>query len=269
VKMMWSDFSDVPKSTGAEAAVSKTEVTTIDLRSRKIFFSYEVPTYDNVKLRLDGTIFWKISSVGKMMNTTSDPEGDVWHHSRSALIQAVSKVPFAKFMASFGNITNDAYKIQAADGFYVDRGVTISSMELTRFAPVEASTGLILQQIISESINRINLLQVQESSNEVKAAALAAEILLEQQRTALITTKAENAKLEAESIGDSEGMKLMRAAASFIGGLNVSVPDVQQRVQLYSMHQKLKSKNTDTQNLASGNAKLFMTPADLNLATTV
>jgi len=265
VKMMWSDFGEIT-TPGVEKAVTKTEVTTIDLRSRKMFFSYEVPTFDNVKLRLDGTIFWKISSVGKMMNTTSDPEGDVWHHSRSALIQAVSKIVFSNFMASFSAITTDAYTAQAADGFYANRGVTISSMELTRFSPVEASTGVILQQIISESINRINLLQVQQSSNEVKAAALAAEILLEQQRTELISTRALNAKLEAETIGDSEGMKLMRAAASFIGGLDQSVPDIDQRVELYKMHQKLKSKNTDTMNLAAGNAKLFMTPSDMNLA---
>jgi regulator of protease activity HflC (stomatin/prohibitin superfamily) len=265
VQMMWSDFSHVPKSVGETEAIKKVPVTTIDLRSRKIFFSYEVPTSDNVKLRLDGTIFWKVSNVGKMMNTTSDPEGDVWHHSRSALIQAVSKITLQNFMASFSKITTDAYAIQAADGFYGDRGVTLTSMELTRFEPVEASTAQILQQIIQETINRINRLQVQESSNEVRAASLAAEIELEKQRTALITTKAENAKLEAESVGDAEGLKTMRGAASFIGGLNKSVPDIQQRVQLYSMHQKIKSKNLDTLNLASGNAKLFMTPDDMNL----
>jgi len=269
VKMMWSDFgAAIPQGASKDQAVSKVPVTTIDLRSRKIFFSYEVPTSDNVKLRLDGTIFWRVVDVGKMMNTTSDPEGDVWHHSRSALIQAVSKITLQNFMSSFSNITTDAYRIQASDGFYAERGVRLTSMELTRFEPVEASTAQILQQIIQETINRINRLQVQESSNEVKAASLQAEIQLEKQRTALITTKAENAKLEAEMAGDADGMKLMRGAAAFIGGLDKSVPDEQQRISLYAMHQKLRSKNTDTQNLASGNAKLFMTPSDLNLAST-
>jgi len=270
VQMMWSDFSEIPKTpadgaAASEPVVKKVPVTTIDLRTRKIFFSYEVPTSDNVKLRLDGTIFWKIDSVGKMMNTTSDPEGDVWHRSRSALVQAVSRVTLQNFMASFSNITTDASHVQAADGFYADRGVELESMELTRFETVDDSTSKILQQIIEETINRINRLQVQESENEVRAASLAADIQLEQQRTALITTKSTNAKLEAEMEGDADGSKIMRAASAFIGGLNGSVPDVDQRVALYSMHEKLKSKNIDTAHLAGGNAKLFMTPADLNL----
>merc|ERR1719217_584455 len=265
--MTWSDFSEIP--TGNQDTIKKKEHTMIDLRTRKMFFSYEVPTSDNVKLRLDGTLFWRIVDVAKMIRETGDPEGDVWHHSRSALIQAVSKITLQNFMASFSNITTDAYQLQAADGFYADRGVSIGSMELTRFEPVEASTAQILQQIIQETINRINRLQVQESSNEVAAAALQAEIQLERQRTALITSKAENAKLEAEMAGDADGQQLMRAAAAFIGGLNNSVPDVEDRLKLYSMHQKLKSKNIDTANIAAGKAKLFMTPADLSLNTAV
>merc|ERR1719183_870339 len=263
--MMWSDFSAIPN--GEQKAVTKVPIEKIDLRTRKIFFSYEVPTSDNVKLRLDGTIFWKISRVDKMLNTTSDPEGDVWHHSRSALIQAVSKITLQNFMKSFSNITTDAYRIQAADGFYAERGVELQSMELTRFETVDASTSQILQQIIQETINRINRLQVQQSTNEVAAAELAASIQLEKQRTALITQKARNAKLEAEMAGDSDGLQLMRSASSFISGLNASVPDMAQRLALYSMHERIKSKNTDTSNLAAGNAKLFMTPSDLNLKT--
>ena len=85
----------------------------------------------------------------------------------------------------------------------------------------------------------------------------------------MITQKAENAKLEAETAGDSDGTKVMREAATFIGGLNQSVPDVQDRVNLYSMHKKLDSKNIDTANLAAGNTKLFLTPADINLKATV
>merc|ERR1719486_757510 len=140
----------------------------IDLRTRKMFFSYEVPTSDNVKLKLDGTLFWRVVDVAKMIRETGDPEGDVWHHSRSALIQAVSKITLQNFMASFSNITTDAYQLQAADGFYTERGVELQSMELIRFESVDASTTAILQQIIQETINRINRLQVQESENEVR-----------------------------------------------------------------------------------------------------
>lgn len=266
--MMWSDFSAIPKDC-VEQVVTKVAHEKIDLRTRKVFFSYEVPTSDNVKLRLDGTIFWKVVDVSQMINTTSDAEGDVWHHSRSALIQAVSKITLQNFMKNFANITDDAMQIQSADGFYSERGVKVESMELTKFDTVDASTSAILQQIIQETINRINRLQMQESANEVAAASLAAEIQLEKQRTALITTKATNAKLEAEMAGEADGGKVMQAAAAFIGGLNASVPDIDSRVALYSMHQRLESKNRDTSNLAAGNAKLFLTPADINLKATV
>lgn len=269
VEMMWSDFSAIPKDSDEEKAVAKVPVQKIDLRTRKIFFSYEVPTSDNVKLRLDGTIFWKVVSVSQMVNTTPDAEGDVWHHSRSALIQAVSKITLQNFMTYFSNITDDAMKLQAADGFYSDRGVVVESMELTKFDTVDASTSQILQQIIQETINRINRLQTQESTNEVAKSALAAEIQLEVQRTALIKARAHNAKLEAEMQGEADGGQVMRAAAAFIGGLNNSVPDVDQRVKLYAMHQRLASKNVDTKNLAAGNAKLFMTAADINLKPTM
>lgn len=208
-------------------------------------------------------------NVPKMLNSTSDPEGDVWHHSRSALIQAVSKITLQNFMLAFSNITTEAYRLQAADGFYDERGVRLESMELTRFECVDDSTAQILQQIIQETTNRINRLQVQESTNEIRAASLMSDIQLEKQRTALITTKAENARLEAEMAGDAGGMKLMRAAVAFIGGLNSSVPDENQRLKLYQMHEKLASKNIDTKNLAAGNAKLFITPSDLNLKTNV
>jgi regulator of protease activity HflC (stomatin/prohibitin superfamily) len=266
VESMWSDFSHVPVA-GKQQVIQKVPVSIIDLRTRKIFFSYEVPTNDNVKLLLDGTIFWKVTDVAKMMDTTSDPEGDIWHHSRSALIQAVSKITLQNFMASFNNITTDAFNAQAADGFYDERGVMLISMEITRFECVEQSTAAILQQIIQETTNRINRLQVQQSSNDVKALKLAADIQLERQRTALIQSKAVNAKLTAAMQGDADGLKRVHGAAAFIGGLNNSVPDAAQRLALYTMHEKLASKNKDTQNLAAGNARLFLTPADLSLNT--
>merc|ERR1719379_399150 len=99
------------------------------MRMRKMFFSYEVRTSDNVKLYLEGTIFWKVQNVPLMINATSDPEGDVWHHARSALIQAVSRNTLQQFMKKFNEITMKAFDSQAADGFYAGRGVVLESME--------------------------------------------------------------------------------------------------------------------------------------------
>merc|ERR1712217_997464 len=132
-------------------------------------------------------------------------------------------------------------------------------MELTKFDCVDAKTSEILQQIIQETTNRINQLQAQESENEVKAAKLNADIKLENQRRDLIEAQAENARLEAEIDGQSDGTKMVQRAATFITGLSDALPNVDSRVDLYKLHEQMTSRNRDTQNLAAGNAKLFLT----------
>jgi len=264
VKHTWSSYGEPPEAGGAQV-MSKTEFTKIDMRVRKMFFSYEVRTSDNVKLKLEGTIFWRLLNVPLMINVTSDPEGDVWHHARSALIQAVSQTTLQNFMTSFNNITMEAFNAQAADGFYSSRGVILTSMELTKFETTDEATKKILQNIIQESTNRVNRLQKQKGENEVKAATLAADIQLEKQKTEFIKTQAQNKRLEARMQGEASGMTLMRAADSFIGGLNDTVENVTSRVDLYKLHETLKGHNLDTKNLASGQAELFLTPSNVNL----
>jgi len=134
VTMKWSDDHGV---------AGMIEVTKIDLRAQKMFFKFEVRTSDNVKLRLEGTIFWQVKDVAKMLSMTSDPAGDISQHARSALIQAVSKVPLSKFMSDFNNITMEAFGLQAADGFYAERGVELQSMEVTRFDCVDRETAMV------------------------------------------------------------------------------------------------------------------------------
>merc|ERR1719503_38385 len=80
---------------------AKNTVKKIDLRSKYLFFDYNVRTSDNVELILEGTIFWQVVDVPKMIQTTGDPKGDVWFHARSAMIQAVSRVNLEVFMAEF------------------------------------------------------------------------------------------------------------------------------------------------------------------------
>merc|ERR1719265_1116474 len=125
---MWSSYSDPIKESSTSQAHKKVNVTHIDMRARMMFFTYEVRTMDNVKLRLDGNIFWRVKNVRKMIETSSDPEGEVWQHSRSALIQGVSQATLSVFMARFNNITMEAFEAQGNDGFYADRGVEIISL---------------------------------------------------------------------------------------------------------------------------------------------
>merc|ERR1712187_641658 len=114
-------------------------------------------------------------------------------------------------------------------------------------------------------MGRITQLQIAESQNEVRSAKLRENIELERQRTELIRTPSENAHLEAEMAGQAEGTKLVESVATFIDGLNTSLPDVTSRIDLYRLHKVTEGRNTDTQNLASGKAHLFLTPQDLDL----
>merc|ERR1712176_1638006 len=77
----------------------KVPVTKIDTRAQYAFFEYTVRTSDNVELILEGTIFWQVVDVPKMIQATGDPRGDMWYHARSSLIQAISRVSLEEFMA--------------------------------------------------------------------------------------------------------------------------------------------------------------------------
>ncbi|CAK9114501.1 unnamed protein product [Durusdinium trenchii] len=260
VQMQWSVYQ--PDSVDP---VPKETVTMIDLRSQKMFYNVEVRTSDNVKMRIQGTLFWQVKNVLTMIAMTADPAGDVSQRARSGLIAAVSKATFATFMNEFGNITQQAFAAEATDPFYLSRGVELQSLEMTKYEMVDQETANILQLIIQESTNRINQLQQQESENDVKAAKLVADIELEKQRTSLITTQAANEKLQASLQGQAAGTELVESAVAFIDGLNETISEVTDRTSLYRLHQLLDSRNIDTSNLATGQAQLFLTPSNLNL----
>jgi len=265
VSMIWSSYSDPIESSGDLQAHKTVQVTKIDMRARMMFFAYEVRTNDNVKLRLDGNIFWRVTDIQKLIETTSDPEGEVWQHARSALIQGVSKVTLSVFMARINNISTEAFETQATDGFYGNRGVEIVSMEVTRYEPVDERTAEVLQEIIQETTNRINKLQVQNSENDVMAAKLAADIQMEKQRTELIQMQSKNHQLQSQMKGESDGMKRARNAKAFIDGISSSLPNATKQVELYELHERLDNNRANAKNLASGNAKLFLTPEDMKL----
>jgi len=142
---------------GSKTVNFKVPVTKIDTCSQYAFFEYNVRTSDNVELVLEGTIFWQVVDVPKMIQTTGDPKGDVWFHARSVMIQAVSRVSLEVFMAEFNEIVNKASEVE--DTFYSDRGVKMHALEVTRYACADGTTSAVLQEIIAETINRINRMQ--------------------------------------------------------------------------------------------------------------
>merc|ERR1719343_1218465 len=112
----------------AKSVQFKVPVTKIDTRAQYAFFEYNVRTSDKVELTLEGTIFWQIVNVPKMIARTSDPKGDVWYHARSVLIQAVSRVKFEFFMSNLNEIVRNATFTDSS--FYLERGVVVHNIDV-------------------------------------------------------------------------------------------------------------------------------------------
>merc|ERR1711977_107273 len=149
--MMWSSGTspaDLANNVvrNAKSVAFKVPVQKIDMRPQYAFFEYTMRTSDNVELVLEGTIFWQVTDVARMIERTGDPKGDVWYHARSALIQAVSSVTFEQFMASFNTIVSRAAATDSA--FYEERGVKLHSLEVTSYECADAKTAGVLQEII-------------------------------------------------------------------------------------------------------------------------
>jgi len=64
-------------------------------------FEFNCRTSDNVELVLEGTFFWEVVDIPKMLRFTSDAPGDVCAHARSSFIALVSKVTLREFMEHF------------------------------------------------------------------------------------------------------------------------------------------------------------------------
>merc|ERR1712032_1642893 len=274
VRMTWSQYA-YPDNDGV-AAVTMVPIEKVDMRIQRTYYSYAVRTNDNVELMLMGTIYWRVQNVSRMILGTSYPSGDVWHHCRSSIMQAVSNTSFDAFMGSFNSLARDAYARDVADGFYVERGVELSSMEVTRFQAVDADTKSTLKKINEETTNQISLLKKQQGENAVKAAKMRSDIVLEEERTTaelslerhktdLIKLKGENELMQKKLTADGDAQPFAQHARSFVEALNESGVTVPNGVLLYKTLKEAEYRNTDTKHLASGKATLFLTSSDVKL----
>jgi hypothetical protein len=274
VTMSWSVYG-MPSNDGQQS-VGTVVVDKIDMRIQRTFYSYAVRTNDNVQLLLMGTIFWRVENVTKMVLGTSDPSGDVWHHCRSSFMQAVSNTSFDGFMGSFNTLAKDAYSRDVADGFYEERGVSLLSMEVTRFEAVDDETKATLRKINEETTKQITLLKKQEGENAVQAAkmrsdmALAeesthAELRLENHRTGLIERQMRNDIIRKKADAEGASQPFAQHAKSFITALNDTGVAISDGLELYRTLKQSEYHNNDTKNLASGNANLFLTSKDVQL----
>merc|ERR1719421_1353197 len=173
----------------------------LDLRPQFMSFEFNTRTSDNVELVLEGTFFWQIVDVARMVATTGDTTGDISQHARSKFIQKVSQVTLKEFMDNFNALASEAQG--ADDDFYKRRGVKIHSLEVTAYRCQDASTARILEQIIQETTNRMNRLSQQESENEIKMFAMAGEIERETRRAELLKVLQAHKLMEARNEGEA------------------------------------------------------------------
>jgi len=267
--MMWGSGTspdDVKKHiiNNKKSVAFKVPVEKIDTRTQYAFFEYNVRTSDKVELLLEGTILWQVVDVPKMFSQTPDPRGDVWYHVRQRLIQAISRVTLEQFMDTFSDLTA---KVIENDSYYEQRGLQMHEVSVIRYECANPSDQIVLQQIIQETTKRMNQLTAQNSKNDVDRAAMEGEIDLEKQRTKLLEVKASNDKVNAMASGEADGLKLATSVTKFVDAINSSLPNAsaQTAIDLLKFFELEKTATTQTRDLATGKARLFLTPKDLNL----
>lgn len=238
----------------------------IPLRQELAFFEYNVNTQNHVPLLLQGTITWQVTDVQKMVAQTQDPKGDVWHKTRAALIQAVSRVTLDEFQLQFNEIAKVAASTEAE--FYESIGVTVHALELTNHDVVDQKTARIIQEIVQETTNRKKSLEKQRSETEVEQERMTSQIEIEKQRKALVEARTANDKLQASVEGEAEGTRLAQSAKAFLAVLDDAIPKdsgATTRLDLLRFFSEQRTLTQQTEHLAQGTATLFLTPQDVNL----
>ncbi|MEZ0369909.1 MAG: SPFH domain-containing protein, partial [Candidatus Sericytochromatia bacterium] len=206
-------------------------LTRLDLRPKFMWYEFDVRTGDNVELRLGVTFFWQIEAVETMLGSTDDAPGDICSHSRSLIIQAVSQVSLEQFLADF-NAQIRASVLGESSQFFKQRGLKIHAVEVRSVSCKDTATQQILQEIIQETTHRINLLQKQESENEVKLRQLQGQLALEKQREQLLHWQEQHQQAEGRIAGLAEAEKVK----SFFEHLGELGPDLP--MQIYQLLRK-------------------------------
>lgn len=250
VELVWSSGVKKEKKHG-----KGTKKTVFDSRPWYMNYEFVVRTSDNVELLLSISFFWSLENIAFMIRNTDDAPGDICHHARSEIIQAVSKVTLKQFMENFNFIVHKTI-LESNDPFYEERGSKIHSVEVRSFECLDKKIDGVLQEIIKESTDRINRLQLVESENEVALEKMKGRIEEEKIKGQLIDVKNEHQRKEALIDGEAEAERV----AAFIKGLN-GVCSEEQAIRIFN---ELRKAEVMTQ-LANSDAHLYFTPAECDL----
>merc|ERR1712178_410406 len=195
-----------------------------DCRPQFMKFEFNCRTSDNVELVLEGTFFWEVVDLPKMVNITGDTSGDLCNHARSQFIRVVSQITLKVFMNTMHDVAKKVF--QEDPDFYSRRGVKVHSLEITRYQCADYSTSEILEQIIQETTNRMNRLSQQESENEVKLFKMQGQIQQEMLNSDLLAIQQDHAEADARIRGRGEAEQV----SAFIKGVEKEIPKLEDRL---------------------------------------
>jgi hypothetical protein len=228
----------------------------LDMRPQFMNFEFNSRTSDNVELVLEGTFYWQLEDIQKMMSYSGDVTGDICNYARSSFIQRISQVSLKTFMDQFRTIASGVVKDDTS--FYTSRGLKVHSLEVTGYHCADTSTAQILQQMIQETTNRMNRTSQQESENELNMNRIHGEIEQERAKGELLSIRQARQEDEARAAGCSDAQR----ALQFLKTLEEAVPDSNERIAMW----KVLRKGENLETLAGGNAHLYFTPSDVNLS---
>merc|ERR1711943_153677 len=250
VELVWSSGVKKEKKHG-----KGTKMTVFDSRPWYMNYEFVVRTSDNVELLLSISFFWSLENIAFMIRNTDDAPGDICHHARSEIIQAVSKVTLDDFMHRFNELVTETI-LESGDTFYEERGSKIHSVEVRSFECLDKKIDRVLQEIIKESTDRINRLQLVASENEVAIEKMRGKIEEEKLKGQLIDVKNEHQRKEALIDGEAEAERV----AAFIKGLK----DVASGEEAIAIFNEIRKQEIMT-SLAQSDAHLYFTPAECDL----
>jgi len=248
VKLNWSG--------GMRRLKRDLKIERFDIRPQFMWNEIDCRTKDNVELVLETTLFWEVTDLAQMVRKTGNLTGDVYNQIRSQFIKHVAQKNLKEIMSELHLICKAIFTEDT--GFYTCRGVTIHSLEVTKYTCSEKRTSEVLQQIIEETTNRLNRLSQAESENEVKIYKMQGQIEQERLNGALLEIQHEHAKNEAQVSGAAEAERV----AAFVQRLEKEVPKLEDRISMWQVLRK-----TDALSVVSeGGAHLYYTPNDVDLS---
>merc|ERR1719198_2819167 len=109
---------------------------------------------------------------------------------------------------------------------------SLIAIEKQRAGWIKEKTRRVLQEIIQETTNHINRMQVQRSATEVEKEKMDSLIAIEKQRAGWIKDKTANDKALQAADGEAEGQRLAQSTLVFLEQLNGTIGSEEARVAL-------------------------------------